>query len=62
MELANYIKKAAENMLKFDTVLALPAKIAETDFYLASAIDETILAHGTIKNADGVEYKIGTKK
>lgn len=62
MELAQYIQKAAEEILKYNTVKELPAQLAETDFYLASADDQTILAHATIKDVSGVEYKIGTRK
>lgn len=62
MELTNYIKKAAEDLLKQETIVQFPARLAETDFFLATASDETILAHGTIKDEGGAEYKIGTKK
>jgi hypothetical protein len=62
MQISNYIKKAAEEALKQDN-LALPMQLAGTqDFYLAAKDDESILAHDAIKDASGVEYKIGTKK
>jgi predicted regulator of Ras-like GTPase activity (Roadblock/LC7/MglB family) len=62
MEIANYIKEKAQEMLEQGTMVQLPAQIADGQIYLASAEDESILAHGTIKGADGTEYKLGTKK
>jgi hypothetical protein len=62
MEITNYIKDAAEEILNSGIVAALPAQLAGTQFYLASAEDTTILAHGAIKGPDGTEYKIGTKQ
>ncbi|MDB5260085.1 MAG: hypothetical protein JWN37_316 [Candidatus Nomurabacteria bacterium] len=61
MEIARYIQEAAENALKFDTVLKLPLRLAETDFYLAEANDQDILAHSSIQHGDK-EYKIGTRR
>lgn len=62
MEIANYIKEAAKQLLEQTEVVQLPAKLAGTEFYLAHAHDETILAHGAITAKDGAEYKIGTKR
>jgi hypothetical protein len=62
MEISNYLKKAAEELLNAETLMQLPAQLAGTEFYLAAAEDESILAHGSIKDAGGTEYKIGTKK
>lgn len=62
MEIANYIKEAAKQLLEQTEVVQLPAKLAGTEFYLTHAYDETILAHGAITAKDGTEYKIGTKR
>jgi hypothetical protein len=62
MQIENYLKEAAEKLLNAESAVQLPAQLEDGAFYLASAEDETILAHAAIKDAQGVEYKIGTKK
>ena len=61
MEIAQYIQKAAEDHLKFQGGSGLPAQLADTDFYLATSDDITVIAHGAVSHEE-VEYKIGVKK
>ena len=60
MEISRYLIKAAEDHLKADGAMKLPAQLAGTDFYLASKEDDTVIAHGVIAHK-GIEYKIGIK-
>lgn len=61
MEIAQYLTEAAEKLLKYEGSNSLPKKLTDTEFYLAKADDDSIMAFGVI-NFEGVEYKIGTKK
>ncbi len=61
MEIAQYLQDAARSILRYEVDLSLPCKLADTEFYLAKADDDSIFSFGVIAY-EGVEYKIGTKK
>ena len=61
MEIAQYLRDAAEKVLRFEGNANLPQKLEGTNFYLAKADDSSVTAFGVIKYGDA-EYKIGTKK
>ncbi|MCF7843281.1 hypothetical protein K9M47_00100 [Candidatus Gracilibacteria bacterium] len=61
MKIAQYLIEAAEKLLRYEGNKNLPQKLADTEFYLAKADDDSIMAFGVIKFEE-VEYRIGTKK
>ncbi len=61
MEIAQYLINAAEKLLKYEGDESLPQELSGTEFFLAKADDDSIMAFGVIKWKE-VEYKIGTKK
>lgn len=61
MEIAQYLIEAAEKLLQYEGDKSLPQKLVNTEFYLAKADDDSIMAFGVIRFKEA-EYKIGTKK
>ncbi len=61
MELAPYLKKAAENSLQYEPNASFPRQLTDTDFYLAEIGDASIVGHDSIKFGEK-EYKIGPQK
>ncbi|HCC06010.1 TPA: hypothetical protein DEP94_01450 [Candidatus Nomurabacteria bacterium] len=59
MKIAQYIISLALEALNQGR--PLPASLGETEFFVAEAGDENIIAHDAITH-DGKEYKIGTHK
>jgi hypothetical protein len=61
MEIAQYLQDEARKILQYEVVSSLPCKLADTEFYVAKAEDDSIFTFGVIAH-NGAEYKIGTKK
>lgn len=61
MELAPYLLKAANDILREQGVEGLPKQLAGSPFWLATAQDKSVIAFGAIE-VDGHVYKIGTKR
>ena len=61
MELAPYLLKAANDILREQDVEGLPKQLAASGFWLATAQDKSVMAFGAIE-FDGHVHKIGTKR
>lgn len=60
MELAPYLLKTANDILREQGVEGLPKQLAGSAIWLATAQDKSVMAFGVIE-VDGHVYKIGTK-
>lgn len=58
MELAPSLVKKAMAYLQTCHDLEKPQQLGRGPFYLARAVDRTVLAHGVVLHG-GIEYKIG---
>ena len=61
MELAPYLLKAANDLLREEGVEGLPKLLAGSPFWLATVQDKSVMAFGAIE-FDGHVYNIGTKR
>ena len=57
MELAQYLRNAAQQALMFEQG-EFPRQLSGTDFYVAKVDDKSVIAHGEIIH-EGASYKIG---